>query len=346
VLVLDGYARADVLAEQYVFGNGAFLGALGERGFSIRGDAVANCSVTHTSLSSMMAGGYPFEEGPRSGASMDRIRRLLSGDGALLHAFDAAGYETVMFENAWAGSNYGGTPDVCHRTGLLGRSMWSLGQMTPLAVIQRVSVPHPFTAIGLQHLRELGGILEGDSAEPVFVMAHITVPHPPTQLTAACDFVVASDRLSMLLASADTAEADRATARRRCVDQMTCINGEVIATVDRLLASGEDLEMVIIADHRPNSHAQHAKDVADWTDDELLERRAVLSAARMPQTCAEREPARTTVNTVRRSVGCALGVQLDDLPDRNFGAPAAQAIDEPIVDVTDRMNSISSRISR
>lgn len=104
--------------------------------------------------------------------------------------------------------------------------------------------------------------------------------------------------------------------------------------------------MVIIADHGPDSHAQHAKEVADWTDDELLERLAVLSAVRMPQTCAEREPARTTVNTIRRSVGCALGIQLDDLPDRNFVAPAAQAIDEPIVDVTDRMNSISSRIGR
>ena len=346
VLVVDGYARADVLADQYGFDNSEFLDALMERGFTVRDDAVANYSVTHTSLSSIMAADYPFDEGARSDASMDRMRGLLSGDGALIRGFDSAGYKTVMFENAWAGSNCGTTPDECHRTGLLSRSVWSLGQMTPLAVIQRVTVPHPFTAIGLQHIRELGEILDADAADPLFVMAHVTVPHPPTQLTSACDFVVASDRLDLLLASADTSEADRATARGRYVDQLRCINDEVIATVDQLLAADEDLEMVIMADHGPDSHAQHAKDVADWTDDELVERLGVLSAVRMPEACETREPARTTINTIRRAAGCALGIELADLPDRNFVAPAAQEIDEPIVDVTDRMNSISSRIGR
>lgn len=341
LLVLDGYARADVLAAQYGFDNSAFLNELGERGFEIREDAVANYSVTHTSLSSMMDVGYPFEEGAHSDASLDRMRRLLSGDGTLLHAFNSAGYDTVMFENAWAGSLCGDTPDRCHRTGVLSRSLWSLGQMSPLAAVQRITVRHPFTAIGLQHIRELGDIVEGDESVPVFAFAHVTVPHPPTQLSASCDFVVASDRLEMILASADSTEADREAARRRYTEQMQCINNEVITTVDRLIAADEDIEIVIIADHGPDSHAQSTKDVADWTDDELLERLAVLSAVRMPAECAERLPARTTVNTVRRAARCALGMEFEDLPDRNFVAPAAQDVNEAIVEVTDRLGRIA-----
>lgn len=346
VLVVDGYARADVLASQYGFDNTAFLGELSDRGFQIRDDAVANYSVTHTSLSSIMAADYPFEEGARSDASMDRMRRLLSGDGTLMHTFDAAGYDTLMFENAWAGSLCGTTPNRCHRTGIVSRSLWSLGQMSPLAVIQRMVMPHPFTAIGLQHIRELGDLLEPDAPEPLFVFAHVTVPHPPTQLDASCDFIVSSDRVGLLLSSADATEAEQDVARARYVEQLQCINDEVIATIDSLIATDEDIEIVVMSDHGPDSQAQFAKDVADWTDGELLERLGVLSAVRMPAQCAQREPARTTINTVRRAIGCAFGTPIAEVEDRNFVAPAAQEVDEPIVDVTDRMDSISGTPGR
>ncbi len=341
VLVVDGYARADVLADLYGFDNTAFLDALTERGFLIRDDAIANYSVTHTSLSSMMAADYPFEEGARSDASMDRMRRLLSGDGSLMHTFDAAGYETLMFENAWAGSLCGSTPDRCHRTGLASRTLWSIGQMSPLAAVQRMFMPHPFTAIGLQHIRELGDLVDVAATDPLFAFAHVTVPHPPTQLNAACDFIVSADRVGLLLSHADSTEEERGVARGRYIEQLQCINDEVIATIDRLIATDEDIEIVLMSDHGPDSQAQFAKDVVDWTDGELLERMGVLSAVRMPAECEERGPARTTINTVRRAIGCALGTPIDELPDRNFVAPAAEEVEEAIVEVTGRMDSIS-----
>lgn len=342
ILVLDGYARADVLASQYGFDNSVFLNELAERGFEIRADAVTNYSVTHTSLSSMVDAGYPFEEGAHSDASLDRMRRLLSGDGTLLNAFNSAGYDTLMFENAWAGSLCGGTPDRCHRTGLFSRSLWSLGQLSPLAAVQRITVRHPFTAIGLQHIRELGDVVESDESVPLFVFAHVTVPHPPTQLSPSCEFVVTSDRLEMVLSSSDSSEADRQEARRRYTEQVQCINREVLATVDRLIAADEEIEIVIIADHGPDSHSQSDRDIVEWTDAELIERLAVLAAVRMPPACPERVPARTTVNTVRRALRCALGSGFEDLPDRNFVAPAAQDIDEAIVEVTEWVDQIAA----
>ena len=346
MLIVDGYARADVLGSLYEFDNSAFLAGLTERGFQVRDDAVANYSVTHTSLSSIMAADYPFEEGARSDASMDRMRRLLSGDGLIMRTFAGAGYETLMFENAWSGSLCGRTPDACHRTGLLSRSLWSLGQSSPLAPVQRMVTPHPFTAIGLQHIRELGGLLDDDASTRQFIFAHVTVPHPPTQLSASCDFIVAADRVALLLASADSTEEDKAIGRDRYVEQMRCINDEVLTTIDQLIAADQDVEIVLVSDHGPDSQAQFAKDVEDWTDGELLERLGVLSAVRMPAQCDERGPARTTINTVRRAVGCALGTPIEELPERIFIAPAAQEVDEVIVDVTDRMDSISGAFGR
>lgn len=343
VLVLDGYARSDVLASQYGFDNSAFLDALTERGFRIRGDAIANYSVTHTSIASMVDMGYPFGEGPRSSESLDRMRRLLSGDGAIMHAFNNAGYETVMFENAWGGSFCGGVLDRCHRTGLFSRSLWSLGELSPFAAIQRMIVPHPFTSVGLQHIRELGGILDDDAAQPVFALAHVTVPHPPLQLSAACEFIVASDRTGMVLAFPDATEDERAEGRSRYVEQMRCINDEVAAAIDSLIAADEDVQIVILSDHGPDSRAQFARPVAEWTDDDLVERLSVLSAVRISDSCEEPRPARTSVNTIRRAVACALGTELVELPDRSFVAPAAQQLDESIVEVTDRMNSIAEQ---
>jgi hypothetical protein len=340
VLVLDGYARADVLASLYGFDNSTFLDALSERGFRIRPDALANYSVTHASLPSMLDLGYPFETGEPLEAQAGLMRRLLSGDGSIMRLFDSAGYDTVMFENAWSGSQCGGVPDRCHRTGIVGRSMWALGQLSPFASIQSALVPNPFVAVSLRHIRELGEVIEQDASAPLFVLAHATIPHPPIQLSAACDPVLAPERNAYLLSPFGSSEGDWPRARVQYIDQLRCVNGEVIATVDRLIAADDDVEIVIVADHGPDSQGQFLE--AAWSDSQLVERMAVLSAVRMPEQCDQPEPALTTVNTLRRAVDCALGTDLVELPDRSFTAPPMGALDEPVLEVTGRLDSISS----
>jgi len=340
VLVLDGYARADVLRSLYDFDNSAFLDALAERGFRIRDDALTNYSVTHASLPSMLDMGYPFEAGVPLATQAEPMRRLLSGDGAMMHLFAGAGYETVMFENAWSGSLCGGTPDRCHRTGLVGRSVWALGQMSPFAAIQSATVTNPFVAVSLQHIRELGDAIKEDVPAPLFILAHATIPHPPIQLSATCDTAIASARTAYLLSPVGSVEADWQEARTRYVDQLQCVNAEVIESVDRLIAADEDVEIVIISDHGPDSQGQFLAEDG-WSDAQLIERMAVLSAVRMSDDCDEPGPALTTVNTLRRAVACALGTDLIELPDRSFTAPPIGNINEPVLEVTDRLAWIS-----
>jgi hypothetical protein len=340
VLILDGYARADVLRSLYDFDNSAFLEALAERGFRIRDDALTNYSVTHASLPSMVDMGYPFEVGVPLATQAKPMRRLLSGDGAMMHLFDGAGYETVMFENAWSGSICGRTPDRCHRTGLFDRSVWGLGQMSPLAAIQTAIVTNPFSAVSLQHIRELGDAIKEDATAPLFILAHATIPHPPIQLNATCGTAIGSARTAYLLSPVGSVEADWREARTRYVDQLQCVNAEVIASVDRLIAADEDVEIVIISDHGPDSQGQFLAEDG-WSDAQLIERMAVLSAVRMSDRCDEPGPALTTVNTLRRAAACALGTDLVELPDRSFTAPPIGNITEPVLEVTDRLALIS-----
>jgi hypothetical protein len=285
--------------------------------------------------------GYPFEAGVPLATQADQMRRLLSGDGSMMHLFDGAGYETVMFENAWSGSLCGRVPDRCHRTGLVGRSVWALGQISPFASIQSATVPHPFVAVSLQHIRELADAIEADEPVPLFILVHATIPHPPIQLSATCDAIVASDRTAYFLAPVGSSEEDWQKARSRYVDQLQCVNNEVIASVDGLIAADEDVEIVIVSDHGPDSQGQFLE--AAWTDSQLLERMAVLSAVRMSDQCDEPGPALTTVNTLRRAVDCALGTDLVELPDQSFIAPPVGDINEPVLEVTGRLAAISDR---
>ena len=80
------------------------------------------------------------------------------------------------------------------------------------------------------------------TTSPLFALVHATGPHPPLQLNAACEFIVVSDRVGMVPASADATEDERAEARSRYV------------------------KTVIISAHGPDSQAQFAKPAAVWSD--------------------------------------------------------------------------------
>jgi hypothetical protein len=293
-----------------------------------------------------MAMDYSFHEGVRSELSLENMRGLLSGDSPLIHAFQDAGFVVTMFESAWWGSSCGPPVDVCHRTGLIRRSLWSLGQVSPLASIQRGLSPHPFALIGLQHIRELGALLDVDSSFPRFVFIPVTVPHPPLQLESSCDLAIASDRASFAHASPSADAREIEIARERYLNQVRCVDREVLATIDRLIAHSDDLAMLIVSDHGSESRAQYASSVGEWSDEALIERMAVLSAIRVPSDCVAQDPSRTTVNTVRRFVNCTAGATSATLPDYSYTVPLENKLDSPIVDVTDRLFSIDNETSR
>ncbi len=337
VLVLDGHARDDVLARDYATDGSLLVAGLRERGFVVGEDALSNYNMTYASLATVQALDYSFPEGVRSDANLNRMRSLLSGDSPLIRSFDEAGYSVTLLESAWWGSNCGPWIDECHRTGLLRRAAWSLGEVSPLAAIQRFVVPHPFVVVGLQHLDELGELLDGASSTPQLVFAHVTIPHPPLELNAACEVVVESDRAEMIPRDATDDAGAGMIDRERYREQLQCVDARALAAIDRLVAASDDVAMLVMSDHGPASRAQALSTVDGWTDDALVEQFAVLSAARVPEACESFEMGRTSVNTTRSFLNCVLGTELPELPDRSYAVPHENVLEGAVLDVTERL---------
>jgi len=347
ILILDGYARGDVLETSFGAEGASLVSALSDRGFVTNHDAATNYSRTSGSISSMLAMDYTFGEGIRSDESLDSMRRVLNGDSALVHGYHNAGYTITAYENWWWGSQCGRSIDNCTRVSLVQKSLWSLGQVSPLASIQRAMVPHPFVITGVEMIRELGEQIDGDQAAPQLVIAHVTSPHPPGLLNAECSVAVGAGQLSEFAPLDSNAEQDVRAANQRFVEQTRCVDREVVAAIDQLLAIDPDLAVLVLSDHGTTTRVQDtARSPDGWSDDTLLERMAIVMAMRVPADCGLTGPARTPVNAVRSFVSCTTGATLDPLPERFYFVPAEEWVDAPVVEITDRMRSIQSLSSR
>ncbi len=345
LLILDGHARADVLAADYGFDGSQFAERLGERGFLVRPDAVSNYDVTYASLSSMMAMDYSFDEGMRSGAGEAEMRSLLSGVSPFVGAYREAGYKITMFENGWAGSLCSPWIDECARPGQARSILWTLGQLTPVAPLIRSTVAHPFTSIGLQEIRELPSLLNSGSS-PQLIVAHATVPHAPAQLDASCSINPHESGAALHLVDPGDSDEQIAAARARYVGQVECIDREVLAAIDEMLEVDPSMAILVIADHGPDSRGTMRTDYDDRSQGALIERMSVLSAMRLPSECSQDGPALTSVNTIRRLASCSLGVEFPAIPDRSFAAPREELNDVPFVEISSRLYSTSAAASR
>jgi len=346
LLILDGYARGDVLVDDFDHEGRLLADELENRGFVVQEEAVTNYSITYASLASMMAMDYPFDEGSRGDEELAEMRALLSGVGPLVGGFREAGYTVVKSENAWGGSVCSSWVDECYRSGVIRTSLWAIGQLTPFAPIQRSFFGHPFTSVGLQQIRELPERIGGDPESPRMVISHVTVPHAPTQLDAACQMDPQRGGAGLHLVSPEDSEAMVDQARARYASQVECVDREVLASIDTLLEKDPDLAILIVADHGPDSRGQLELNHDQWSDAAMVERMSVLSAMRLPEWCDQDGPAVTTVNTIRKLASCSLGTDLEPLPERMFWAPREDDGTLPVIDISDRLRSILRKTGR
>ena len=112
-LVLDGYARADFLADEFDFDNAVMLDFLKERGFYVGERSRANYSITLPALASSL--NYEYLDdllGGDLGDFSDRsFARELIRDSRAVKMLRRAGYSIVSIESAHTEANIA-DPDV------------------------------------------------------------------------------------------------------------------------------------------------------------------------------------------------------------------------------------------
>ncbi len=334
LMILDGYARADILSEQFGFDNTPFLTDLGQLGFVIADQARPNYSFTYASIASMLELEYVYEPGLITQRDHESMRNALSGDSAMMRHFREAGYEIAYAENAWAGSHCGISVDICTRDGLAERVLWTVGQVTIFAPLLEEVRPHPFNTVSVEHLEALPDIVGTHRTEevPRLTIVHIILPHPPLLLDAQCNRISTPVRRAFATAN-DELTNDR---RRFYTDQLTCTNQMVVKALRQIVDDRSDTLVMITGDHGSDSEPLAFGSADQWTDEVLAERMSILSAYRVPGCDHLLYPSITPVNGARAITNCAAGTGLSPVADNSYWVPPNG--EGTISDITGRLD--------
>lgn len=286
LILLDGHARRDVLADRFGFDDGPFLKALEDRGFEVAPASHSNYMLTGLTLTSMfnmaLVDDIPQLESVVSGtASRGTARRVLN-DNLTFGFLRSHGYATVAF----------GTPyedvtlrqaDVFMDGPELSEFEWQLFASTfALDVVDRMA---PDLFPGAQRARinsafaNAVAVARDVKLGPRFVFAHVMAPHTPLVFGPKGEPL----DVPVVRRTEDTAAAlgfSDAEFAKRFTGQTEYIDSRAIETIDAILAASPQPPVIIVmSDHGSRSRVL---DPATATMDDLRERFGTLFAAYTP----------------------------------------------------------------
>lgn len=325
-ILLDGYARADILREYYDFDNAPFLDGLRRRGFQVSPTSSANYSWTFLSLGSALNMDYvqPLLGAELDPASRDRkaIYRLLRdhGVGALLRE---RGYRTVQLQSTWGGTASNPYVDEflpCHAGMFSNEYLRAVADASWLRALESKAS----TDIATCHLRNFETLAaQAKAPGPKFVFAHFLPPHHPYLF----------DREGRVLRHANL--SDQFEFQKRLwedrssyVDQLVFVNSRIDAIVDRLIADSRRPPIIVLfSDHGPN-----LRDGIRRHEQRRI-RLANLTAILLPGAPVNLIPDDASpVNHLRRIFNQTFEAGLPLLPDRYFVSSYARPFEFVEVD--------------
>jgi hypothetical protein len=361
-IVLDGYARADILADLYGFDNQPFLDELSDRGFYIAERSNANYNQTRLSIPTSLNMSYMQELGitPDTPFSLEshlallsdaQVFELLSSEYGYQLANFRSGYQLVDIHTLDSFMEPEGATDVTYAdlptVTVFGRTLALSGfeilllQTTALepvlpSMLQSTSESPLYEEhrqrilFEFEHLPDFAA-MDGE----YFVYAHIPAPHPPFVF-----FADGSPRTHLL--PFEMSDGSQYLAKlggrdeyiTRYTAQLTHINSLVLESIDRILAGSETPPLIILqADHGPGVYF-------DWEslgNTYTPERLGILNAYYFPDgNYTNLYPSITPVNSFRVVFDQFFGTDFGLLPDRSYYATFDAPYD--FRDVTEEVN--------
>lgn len=316
--VFDRYGSADTLARHYgVEGSiGDFLQA---RGFYVAGDSYSNYLKTGHSLASTFYMDYLdiLSDDPRvEGANWHPIFEML-GDHRVARFLDARGYEILQFGSWWVGTYRNAVADENHPYGFSEFDMLYL-RRTILRPLFHLLPDTPLTmrldwdnAQCQRVARQIDAIKAiGERPEPVYVFAHILVPHGPEVFTP-------EGRCLSREASAERGEF------QGYIDQIAYADRIIREIVMHLQADDRTPPIILIqADEGPFPERDYRIPWQDASAEELRIKTGILNAFYFPGgDYRALRPDITPVNSFRAVLNTHFGTGFPQLPDRIFAFP-------------------------
>ncbi len=321
-LILDGYARQDVLKETYAADNSEFIAFLQSAGFYVASQSWANYPQTYLSLASSLNYTYLDSLGKQfyDQNSVEPLVEMVRNN-QLFAVLKKAGYRTIALASGYSGTELRNADIYLSRT-LLSREFFDLliGN-TFLAALKL-----PFFALSVSqadvHRGRIKETLETLPAlrlpaGPAMVFAHLTCPHPPFVFGPAGENINPGGKFHILDGS--HWGSDVSSYRRQYRDQLVYLTRLVKRMLSELLAGQARQRIIIIqSDHGPGS-------VLDWQNHEktdLRERFAILNAVHLGgRSNNGLYSGISPINTIRVVLNQLLREKLPLLPDKSFFAP-------------------------
>ena len=186
-IVLDAYARSDVLEQEFGIDNAAFLGDLRQQGFYIAECAQSNYTRTTDSLTSTFNMEYVQALKLRITDDLDRSKLLpYLKHSVVRQQLEGLGYKTIVFKNPWERLVWDDAAIVYRSSGI--------GYLSPFEyLLLRTTVVRVYLDVQLAEIRQLSDFTNYDDTKyaleqlpkvpeipgPKFVFVHLIIPHSP-----------------------------------------------------------------------------------------------------------------------------------------------------------------------
>ena len=333
-LIFDRYANREVLSSQYDFENNSFLEKLQSYGFKVNNNSYSNYHRTTFSLASSLNMEYVDRliksQGPTSINMLPAEERLRNN---LLQEFlKKKGYKYVHVSSGWDPTSSNPHADSLIRIKIPSEFPLLIYRTSWLSVLENFGL---WDVIESHKARILLASQEIPKAtlgykEPVFVMSHFILPHPP--------FIFNQDGSTQKQKPLTEQEREQ-----RYLEQLKFTNKYIETMMSEILSNSENPPIIVLqADEGPYpySFVEQANDF-NWEEakpDEIQRKLAILNAVYLPDQDYSQLPAKTPINTFRFILNQYFGTQLDSLSDKYF-LPKIDGYPYDLVEVTDQVSS-------
>lgn len=319
-IILDGYARQDVLREIYGYDNGEFINGLKSRGFYVAEKAHSNYDYTQLSLASSLNFEYldylAFAEGVSS--SWAPLGELILNNRAS-SLLEAIGYRTYLSsEYLFAEIK---DPSVVFFASPKNRLNTFESLVLESTMFEILIDAHIVSISNYTYETHREKILNGfaetkylvEQAGPKFVFVHIIAPHAPFVFDQTGNAVQPDGAYTIFDGSKFAGGLTAYKVGYR--DQLIYINKLVLETIDYILQNSPSLPIIILqADHGPAALLGETIETSC-----LSERFSILNAFYFPNAKMHSlYSSITPVNTFRAIFDAYFGTKLGLLTDLSY----------------------------
>jgi hypothetical protein len=325
-LILDKYTGTRTLAQQYGYDITGFVEFLRTRGFVVPQAARANYVNTFLAIDGMLNVSYIDSIAARTGgASASRTLYYQGIEGNRLAAFFREhGYEFIFMPTAYSGTRQNRYADrqLPEPAEIRSELAAAWHRSTPVPTIHRLvcaalDCPYPTaytpeTAEMFDWKFEQLAHLAGEE-RPLFVLAHLTIPHEPYVFGADC-----SHRPPYWPSRDDG--PDSAEVTKAYLEQITCLNQKLETLISRWQTEARVPPIILLqGDH---GHGRTGRYLPEWRSlrtDQVADRISVFAAYLVPGIKRDSVPPDVTpINGVRFMLRRGFGADLPPLPDLTY----------------------------